>query len=1659
MPIESIGQYQQFPTGLDRVEQQQQQVHIEGDPFAKPATTETPGWGDTWSSMQSMMFTQGMMNMLNRPSGNDPSFNQFTYIKSNKHLADDPMVMMLMERGQFDHSTSQEKFDFDYQAGLQFLQSADTWSKTSYAKATPVFIASMLTDQLNLIPAGGIAAKLRTAKMIGEVTLAARAARVAASMTEIGAVTLLAKKIQDEVLPAGNEPGMRDDAMVFAFGATLGGLTDLLARPVADAGGRMLSNAKVKVLRGYVNDALNKPITIGLGGRSALSFTDEIMAGRTRLTEKLNGPIVEGDTIRELHMPGDETDQMIQALKQKYADNAQSLRLSALPQTGKVLAMEFGGQTVPVRIVERFDGTTKARVHLENKVDSMRDGVANTRGDFTVDLETGRVESGLSEGIQGKIDVSQNPQPQIPLLHVADHPAQQQYEDLMQMQAIVDRFNGDGQASAGDLQYSGLDKAANVVGQGYMKVQDKTTLIGGINPGARLANNTMGIIESAYRLLSGSAQTVTEKNAKGIASSLNMETVLQLASKELDTHHLEMRSIWSEAKRSEGPINYNGGEIDKSIFYGYEQFRRAVTQLRRAERDAHLGFDVEVPTDIHPSIRKAADASQRYYQNRAKLFEEVGMLDIGPRAIAKAESELAQLKEKQFNLQSELDTLDEATANQRSPFNTYTRSDIAGRLDEYADIPGSSARDSMYAQVVGYQAAGNNTLEPSIADGETFAFSPDDFNGLPKKDKARLLGKKGGYVVHEAASEELRQVLGEKLYNQVRNEMLSSVSKRDRFVHDILESPHTAPDGQTVLDAIIYDHTQRNGSKSNVVMVNTSDLQPGHKFSVFGIEAEVRTDSHGLREIDIGQYTFSPEELAAIPIDKDMLPAGVPYDKANARQLTRRERIQRQLDRIDKKVSDRTTSIAKLKSAVDDQKYYVPRSYDIYSIMSDEQGFKSSLKQSFYDSDSIINGARVGVDERPLLYEVAKNIDQQNPGVLERLYRERNGQVAELGETPTPIPFDQIVADFKEDNLPPELRNAYRAELDAYYNRNTNAAFSKLTDPSGGRHGVVEALDQSPIKRRLMTISERDMEPYLSKDIEDITNRYHRVMDGEYSLRKAIADSPEWRTATLKDGTSVTNSATMMKYIYESVDSLQRYAGRVDNELGRAGTKQAILPSIQKLKDTIKKDIEVPLAFLEGRNPMPDVHGVMAGLNYFGRILLKATAVQQLGGMAIASFNDFSALTLNSLQRPQTLRFLVDAMRPLKSASRRDLELMGLLFDQVTRTRALTDTDSFINTPGIGYGTTRKITAAIENFSDKVGDFNAKITGINWLTDVQKRMAGMQILDRITTHSKRLLQAKELMAGGMGEIEALRKYGLNTYDVARLAHMGIDEATAREFLRMTWQHGLHGENHRLNAMPFEDFIKSKDIHRPNMAEWPTDDISRALRDRIAAGVNGEVIRSLVVTPGAFDRPLINMGDFGLIGKVFNQFQAFPMAFTNQRLRVMAQMPAKYQAWYIMSYMGLGALSDAISNQLSGRRSIDETMALWTNNPLGMTYAAVDRSGMLGWLGRPLGIADALRIPITPGNLARGQGTSASRHVMAGSSISIFGPSASSFDRTFRVASDILSGNPTKNTGYNAAKLLPFQNLVWLRLLHQATGAPVVPEAIISDQFKNRPPTP
>jgi hypothetical protein len=125
----------------------------------------------------------------------------------------------------------------------------------------------------------------------------------------------------------------------------------------------------------------------------------------------------------------------------------------------------------------------------------------------------------------------------------------------------------------------------------------------------------------------------------------------------------------------------------------------------------------------------------------------------------------------------------------------------------------------------------------------------------------------------------------------------------------------------------------------------------------------------------------------------------------------------------------------------------------------------------------------------------------------------------------------------------------------------------------------------------------------------------------------------------------------------------------------------------------------------------------------------------------------------------------------------------------------------------------------------------------------------------------------------------------------------------------------------------------------------------------------------------------------------------------------------------------------------------------------MAYASFERSGLTGWLGRPMAIAQAMQMPWTPDKIMDNTGSPAARHIQPGKELTYAGPVAGDISRISHVAFDLMAGDVNESTAYNAWKTVPFQNLLWLRMLSQLTGAPLTPESLMRERWKDQEPQP
>ena len=639
-----------------------------------------------------------------------------------------------------------------------------------------------------------------------------------------------------------------------------------------------------------------------------------------------------------------------------------------------------------------------------------------------------------------------------------------------------------------------------------------------------------------------------------------------------------------------------------------------------------------------------------------------------------------------------------------------------------------------------------------------------------------------------------------------------------------------------------------------------------------------------------------------------------------------------------------------------------------------------------------------------------------------------------------------------EGDLPPDVRDAYRRLLVDWWARNADAAWRKLVEPAE-RHGVVAPGAADHAAARTLTVNEADLAGFLVTDLERMLGRYHQTIGGRVAVRRAIQLNPSmWADARLSDGSAIEDGAGLMTYLRETVNTLERFAELADSKLGRdLGGKGSLLPYVRRIKQRVERDIRVPLDLLEGRNPLGHDGGLYASARFLGRNLVRWSYLTKMGSVAVAQLNDLAPVAMYNMTRPSAWAFIPRAILSLKSLPRRDLEILGLMFDGETRTRALADADHLAVDYGVGEGLVRSATAKAERGMERAGDAMSRASMMSWITETSKRAAGGIAIDRLLLQSKRLLRASKLIAGGMEQSAAFgkAKLGRDGYWAGWTSRMGLNAEAAEKFHRLVYEHGLMRDDKPVSSTfkTFDEYLASDAFVKPNMAEWPlAEDGVRDLVDRVLANLNGAVSRELVVTPGAFDRPIIG---HSTLGRMFLQFQGFGLAFANQRLRLMAQMPFRYQAGHVAMYLMLGAMSDAVGSALSGRRSLEESAAMWRQNPLGGLYSAWGRSGLSSWLDRPVAVADAMGVPWSPGNaLGAAASSTSARHVERGRALTMFGPGAADLDAMMMLTGRVASGQFDRETARIGTKLLPYQNLLWLRLLQRTTGAPVTPEAIV-----------
>jgi hypothetical protein len=179
---------------------------------------------------------------------------------------------------------------------------------------------------------------------------------------------------------------------------------------------------------------------------------------------------------------------------------------------------------------------------------------------------------------------------------------------------------------------------------------------------------------------------------------------------------------------------------------------------------------------------------------------------------------------------------------------------------------------------------------------------------------------------------------------------------------------------------------------------------------------------------------------------------------------------------------------------------------------------------------------------------------------------------------------------------------------------------------------------------------------------------------------------------------------------------------------------------------------------------------------------------------------------------------------------------------------------------------------------------------------------------------------------------------------------------------------------------------------------------------------------IINTPGAGDRPLWMSTE---LGKLVGQFKSFSFASHNRILLAGLQQRDAATLNGLLYSVALGSVIYGLKQSLSGQDI--------STDPAVVIREAVDRSGVTGFLFDAHNIVEkATRGSIGLGAL--GSGPQMSRYASRNALGALFGPTVGTAQELTQIIGAVSSGDVKKGDVHAIRKLLPYQNLFYLRHL-------------------------
>jgi hypothetical protein len=415
--------------------------------------------------------------------------------------------------------------------------------------------------------------------------------------------------------------------------------------------------------------------------------------------------------------------------------------------------------------------------------------------------------------------------------------------------------------------------------------------------------------------------------------------------------------------------------------------------------------------------------------------------------------------------------------------------------------------------------------------------------------------------------------------------------------------------------------------------------------------------------------------------------------------------------------------------------------------------------------------------------------------------------------------------------------------------------------------------------------------------------------------------------------------------------------------------------ALEKARKSDVRDIEAMRDLIRGTYRHSDWDNPSSTFTRVNRTARDFRYMALMGGVTVSSFPDVARpVMVHGLYR--TFRSgwapFVTNLRG-RAMSRAEAKLAGQVTETILQSRvaALAElADPYAQ------GT------AFERFISNTSRVFGNLTLLNYWNNTMKEIASAVTMTRVLDISKGLKKA-------------------DAKDRAYLNFIGIDESMAE---RIAKQFRKHGET--IGA-----------VKVAHTEAWDDDVAVRAFR----AALNKDV-DSTVVTPGVGDKPLWMNTE---LGKSVGQFKSFMFA-ANQRVMLRAgQRQDRGALSGMMMMIGLGAMVYWAKTMLHDPSKLSDDPRVWLAE-------GIDRSGIIPVMMEANNISEKVGFPLTFRALTGGG--VASRYASRSLPETLLGPSLGQVTDVALTLRAIFNGEASDQDIAAFRRLLPFQNLFYLRPL-------------------------